>query len=71
MWAELVDGTSIDPKLWPRAAAAAERLWSNPAKDSLQATKRMLRHRERLVIRGIKADALVPKWCYQNEGECY
>lgn len=71
MWGELVDGSSVDAKVWPRTAAAAERLWSNPNTDSLQATKRFLRHRERLVSRGINADAVVPRWCYQNEGECY
>lgn len=71
MWGELVDETGIDPKIWPRAAAAAERLWSNPNTESIYATKRFYRHRERLVRRGIGADALGPRWCYQNEGGCF
>ena len=43
MWSEQVQGEAIVGKLWPRGAALAERLWSDPAtgtllylKDSLQ-----------------------------------
>ena len=31
----------------------------------------MVHHRERLVARGIGADAIQPEWCHQNEGLCY
>lgn len=30
IWTEMVDDTSISQKLWPRSAALAEALWSNP-----------------------------------------
>ena len=32
---------------------------------------RFLAQRERLVARGIAADAHQPEWCYQNEELCY
>lgn len=70
MWGELVDENSLDNRIWPRAAAAAERLWSNPDTGTAKAEQRLYRHRERLVSRGIQAEALAPRYCYQNEGEC-
>lgn len=70
MWGELVDGNSLDDRVWPRTAAAAERLWSDPATSTAEAEYRFYRHRERLVSRGIRADSVSPRWCLQNEGEC-
>nr|CAD7193750.1 unnamed protein product [Timema douglasi] len=70
MWAELVDGRSLDARVWPRAAALAERLWSDPYSGSSEAELRFYQHRERLVRQGIGAEAVAPKWCVQNEGEC-
>ena len=31
----------------------------------------MVHMRERMVDRGISADALQPEWCHQNEAMCY
>ena len=31
----------------------------------------MVHHRERMVSRGVAADAIQPEWCHQNEGLCY
>ncbi|XP_075225458.1 beta-hexosaminidase 2 [Lycorma delicatula] len=70
MWGELVDEFSLDAKVWPRAAAMAERVWSNPDTSSLAAQNRMLEQRERLVRRSINAEAITPEWCYQNDGYC-
>ena len=36
-----------------------------------QAESRMVHMRERMVDRGIAADALQPEWCHQNEALCY
>ncbi|GJQ68253.1 hypothetical protein Trydic_g16861 [Trypoxylus dichotomus] len=71
MWGELVDDSNIDSRVWPRAAAAAERLWSDPDDTPAEAEPRFYQHRNRLVDRGIKAEALAPTWCVQNEGNCY
>lgn len=71
LWTEQVDSTAVDSRLWPRSAAFAERLWSDPASTWIHAEHRMLIHRERLVQRGISADRLEPEWCAQNQGYCY
>ena len=65
-----VDENSLEMKLWPRSAALAERMWSNPTDDWRAAEQRLMHHRQLLVDRGIKADALKPAWCYQNSGLC-
>jgi len=70
MWGELVDDSNIDSRVWPRAAAVAERLWSNPTSDSNAAEYRMVAARDRLVQRGIQAEAVMPQWCQQNQGGC-
>lgn len=59
-----------ESRIWPRAGAAAERLWANPKLSSLLVQTRFLRYRERLLSRGIKPDAVTPKWCVLNEGQC-
>lgn len=69
-WGEYIDEEGLDARIWPRAAAAAERLWSNPETQHRAAHPRMQRHRDRLVKRGIGAQALVTEWCYQTEGQC-
>lgn len=71
MWSEQVGGEAIHGKLWPRGAALAERLWSDLPTDWKEAEYRMVHHRERMVSRGIAADAIQPEWCHQNEGLCY
>uniref|UniRef100_A0A8R1HYI4 Beta-hexosaminidase n=1 Tax=Caenorhabditis japonica TaxID=281687 RepID=A0A8R1HYI4_CAEJA len=56
IWGELVDNTNIEARLWPRASAAAERLWS-PAEKTQRAEDawpRMHELRCRLVSRGYR-----------------
>ncbi|KAF9978758.1 hypothetical protein BGZ73_000405, partial [Actinomortierella ambigua] len=75
MWAEQVDAANLDTKVWPRAAALAELLWSGNRdpkgnKRTTELTARIFEFRERLVDRGINASPLVPKFCIQNPHEC-
>ncbi|CAH1116327.1 unnamed protein product [Phaedon cochleariae] len=70
LWTEQADSTSIDSRLWPRAAAMAEVFWSEPATGWESAEQRFMVHRERLVNIGIDADAIEPEWCRQNEEQC-
>ncbi|KAI9311108.1 glycoside hydrolase superfamily [Dichotomocladium elegans] len=68
LWTEQTDATSIDGRLWPRASAAAEVLWSgrydaqNHPRGLSNAMNRIFDWRYRLVKRGIKAEALQPLW---------
>lgn len=71
VWSELIDGEILDGRIWPRAAALGERLWSDPTTGSRQALVRMYRMRDRLVrMTGVEAEAVAPVWCVQNEGQC-
>lgn len=69
MWGELVDENNLDQKVWPRAAAVAERLWTNPSTNNT-VQNRMLEFRQRLIKRGITPESISPGWCAQNEGGC-
>jgi len=71
MWSEQVDEHSVEMKVWPRAAALAERLWSNPESSWEAAESRFINNRDRMVNLGIGADAEQPRWCHQNDGLCY
>jgi len=64
LWGERSDKKNLEQQVWPRAAALAERLWSNPPGNWYDADPRMQLMRERLVQRNISAEALQPQWCY-------
>lgn len=56
MWAEVVNEHNFLSRVWPRASAAAERLWSNQSVQYEDFTeKRMEEHSCRLNRRGISA----------------
>jgi hexosaminidase len=70
LWSEQSDPAVLDMKLWPRAAAAAETLWSGrydqsgKQRDIGEAMPRMFDWRYRLVERGIGAEPIQPLWWY-------
>jgi beta-hexosaminidase Fdl len=76
LWTEQVDESTLDSRLWPRAAALGERLWSDPSdeheSDPVQKDtfSRMSVFRNRLVQLGIQAEPIFPKYCAQNQDEC-
>lgn len=56
MWGEVVDATNIVSRVWPRASAVAERLWSDVnVTDEDNAARRLEEHYCRMQIRGIEA----------------
>ncbi|XP_066946175.1 chitooligosaccharidolytic beta-N-acetylglucosaminidase-like isoform X3 [Macrobrachium rosenbergii] len=71
LWSQQVDDASLDAKLWPRGAALAERLWTNPKHNWEPAEIRFIHQRQRLFQRGVMADRIQPEWCHQNEKLCY
>lgn len=62
---------ALDGLVWPRAAALAERLWSDRtevASRSVSARLDMLR--EHMLARGVKVAPLWSRWCTQNPYTC-
>lgn len=64
LWGEYVDATNFMPRLWPRASAAGERLWSSKNVTDLEdAYSRLFEHRCRMLKRGIAAQPLYVGFC--------
>ncbi|XP_036385950.1 beta-hexosaminidase subunit beta isoform X1 [Megalops cyprinoides] len=64
LWGEYVDATNLTPRLWPRASAVAERLWSDKDVTNIDdAYSRLTQHRCRMVQRGIPAEPLFVGHC--------
>ena len=76
LWSEQVDDTIISGKMWPRAAALGELVWSGNKdpktgkKRVTELTQRILNFREYLVANGVQATPLVPKYCMQHPHTC-
>lgn len=76
-WAEQTDPVNVDRVVWPRAAAAAEILWSG-AKDpktggnrsQVEAAPRLSDMRERLVKMGVMAEPIQMAFCTMEAGQC-
>jgi hexosaminidase len=64
MWGEQVDQANFDSRVWPRASAVAERLWSPMSvTDISMATPRLSEWRCKMVNRGIGAGPVMPEFC--------
>ncbi|XP_066134116.1 beta-hexosaminidase subunit alpha [Saccopteryx bilineata] len=67
MWGEYVDSTNLVPRLWPRAGAVAERLWSSEVVTDMDfASKRLAHFRCELLRRGVQAQPLSVGYCEQE-----
>ncbi|KAK3088217.1 hypothetical protein FSP39_016262 [Pinctada imbricata] len=68
IWTEYVDGTNILSRLWPRASATAERLWSpRDVNDTEDAKYRLDQQRCRMLRRGIPAEPILDGYCGDYE----
>jgi hexosaminidase len=65
MWSEQVDSANFDSRVWPRASAVAERLWSpSYVNDVASASNRLAQFRcTSLAQRGIGAGPIMPDYC--------
>ncbi|KAI3435328.1 Beta-hexosaminidase, partial [Psidium guajava] len=75
LWSEQADPTVLDSRIWPRASAMAESMWSgNRDKEGMkryaEATDRLNEWRSRMVSRGVGAEPIQPLWCVRKPGMC-
>lgn len=64
MWGEYADGTNLIPRLWPRASAVAERLWSSAdVNNTDDASFRLDQQRCRMLRRGIPTQPILNGYC--------
>ncbi|XP_063626482.1 probable beta-hexosaminidase fdl [Cydia splendana] len=70
-WTEQLGPGGLDPRVWPRTSALAERLWSDRgAGAEADVYLRLDTQRSRMVARGVNAAPLWPRWCTQNPHAC-
>ncbi|KAI8893901.1 glycoside hydrolase superfamily [Globomyces pollinis-pini] len=67
MWSEIADTNTVTSLIFPRAAAAAESLWSSPG-DWNEAIYRLDRWRQLVSVRGYVSGTIWPAFC--KNGDC-
>ena len=77
IWSELTDPMNLDSKVWPRASAAGEVLWSGrhdasgQNRSQITAAPRLAELTERMVKKGIRSGPVQMIFCTQsNSTEC-
>ena len=65
MWDEFVNSVNLTPRMWPRASAVAERLWSaRDVRDVHQAKERIQEMECRMLQRGYPVEPINgPAFC--------
>lgn len=72
VWSGALSGGGLDARVWPRAAALAERLWTDrPEGATRPVHARLDVHRARLRERGIQAAPIWSMWCTHNTYTCF
>merc|ERR1712156_1382419 len=68
MWSEFVNSVNLTPRLWPRASAIAERLWSpRDVRDIQEAKHRIQEMVCRMLQRGFPVEPITgPQFCNVN-----
>ena len=68
MWGEYVNSVNLTPRLWPRACAVAERLWSDRDVRNLKDASMRIQEMEcRMIKRGFPAEPINgPAFCGIN-----
>ncbi|XP_063898325.1 probable beta-hexosaminidase fdl [Helicoverpa armigera] len=73
LWTDIVDSGNLDYHLWPRAAAVAERLWSDIALNGSVTGPVYVRldsHRWRMVLKSVQVQPIWPLYCSFSPGIC-
>lgn len=71
VWSSLLSEGGLIARAWPRAAALAERLWTDRPEGATRPVHvRLDVHRSRLIARGIQSSPLWSMWCTHNTDTC-
>ncbi|KAM3956703.1 LOW QUALITY PROTEIN: putative beta-hexosaminidase fdl [Aphomia sociella] len=71
VWSSSLSVDGLDGRVWPRAAALAERLWTDRAEGATRTVHARLDvQRTRLISRGIQASPIWTMWCTHNPYTC-